>query len=65
MVLTETLGVAAALVGEGLGGRDVPAVGVVSGAREDGDEAVLLRQGVVLGLLGVCRPVSAAIVKLD
>lgn len=51
-------------MGEGLGGCDVPAVEVLGGAWEDGDEAVLLGQGVVLGLLGVSRPVTAATVKL-
>lgn len=60
----ENLGVAAALVGEGLGRRDVPAVEVVGGAREDGDEAVLLRQGVVLGLLGVSWSITTAAVEL-
>lgn len=51
-------------MGEGLGGRDVPAVVVVGGAGEDGDEAILLRQGVVLGLLGISWPVTSAAVKL-
>lgn len=61
----EALGVAAAFVGERLGGCNVPAVEVLGSAWEDGDEAVLFGQGVVFGLLGVSGTIASATMKLS
>jgi hypothetical protein len=62
--LDQALVVAALVAREALGRVGFPAVVVALGRRVDGDEALLLRQLAVLGLLGVCLAGAAAQVEL-
>lgn len=60
----EALVVAASIAGEALLRVDFPAVEVFGCRGEDGDEAFLVREGVIAGLLGVAGAVAAAAVEL-